>query len=318
MFGLTLASDYPCINHLPVANAKQPDLIFTCELTGELTDGLEDIVPVYSRRFQSNDRDITFELYCVDSSDIIRFAGIADFCLSRERIVCNLLDLTYYDQVEILLLGTVLAFWLERQKVPVLHASAVVVEERAVAFLASNTGGKSSLAAGLMQLGYPLLTDDILPVAFDGDVFWGRPGYPQMRLWPDQAMHFLGQYNDLRRVHPVHAKRRIPIGPHGLGTFCSMAQPLGCLYLPQRRDPKEGGPTVEITPVPPQEALIELMRYSFVARMIAAAGMQQQRFAYFGHLVQQVPLRRVSYPNGVEYLASIREKILEDFTTHKS
>ena len=105
--------------------------------------------------------------------------------------------------MEIRLLGPVFSFWLELQGIPVLHASAVLVEGQAVAFLSSNYGGKTSLAATLMQAGHPLLTDDFLPVERGDGLYLGRPGYPTMRMWPEEAEHFLGSYEDLGLVHPA-------------------------------------------------------------------------------------------------------------------
>ncbi len=53
--------------------------------------------------------------------------------------------------------------------------------------------GKSSLAASFMQNGHPLLTGDILPLEQNTDgAFFARPGYPIMRMWPEEALRFLG------------------------------------------------------------------------------------------------------------------------------
>jgi hypothetical protein len=214
--------------------------------------------------------------------------------------------------VEIHLLATVLSFWLERRGIPALHAAAAVVEGCATAFLSTNSGGKSVLAATLMQVGYPLLTDDILAVEHSRGVFVGRPGYPQMRLWPDEAQHFLGHYEDLERVHPALSKRRVPVGANGFGTFCDASQPLACLYLPERRDPVEAGTEIRITPVSPRDAVIELVRHSFTPRVVEAIGLQPQRLDCFAQMVQQVPMRRLVYPSGFEHLPRVREAILED------
>ncbi len=146
-------------------------------------------------------------------------------------------------------LGDVLSYWLERQGIRALHAAAVVANGRAAAFLSSNYGGKSSLAAAMMQVGCPLLTDDILPVEETGGIFIGRPGYPTMRMWPDEAAYFLGSYEHLPLVHPELSKRRVFVGPDGFGSFCETSQALSCIYLPERRDDLD--PTCTISSIRP-------------------------------------------------------------------
>lgn len=249
-----------------------------------------------------------------DDGTLLHFPRSADFYLWPQRIVCHLLDPAAAPLVEIHFLGTAMALWLELRGIPALHASAVAVDGRAVAFTSSNGGGKSSLAAALMQAGHPLLTDDILPVerAADGTIT-GRPGYPTMRMWPEEARHFLGHIDGLPRVHPRLDKRRVFVGPPaGFGSFHGAPAPLACLYLPDRRDPAQWGERVEIAPVSQAQAVIELVRHSFVARLVHAAGLQPARLHLFAALVRQVPVRRLVYPSGFDHLPSVCDAILVD------
>jgi hypothetical protein len=289
-----------------------PDLIFTCVPTAPLPGGWEQAAPAYISPYRTEDGQIILYLYRQATCDVLRFTHVADFYLWPERILCHLLDPAYDYLVEIRLLGPVLSFWLERRGIPALHASAVAVQGQAVAFLSTNKGGKSSLAASLLQAGYPLLTDDILPVVRGNGVFLGRPGYSTMRLWPDEAQHFLGSCEGLKLVHPKLTKRRVPVGPDGFGAFCDAPQPLACLYLPERRDAAEWGAKIEVTPVSLRDAVIELVRHSFTARIVEAMGWQPQRLDFFARLVRQVPLRRLVYPSGFEHLPRVRQAILQD------
>ena len=313
LFGLTLASDFPFANRL--APGGIPDLTFTCVDRSPLPTNWDQATPSYGSPYRTDDGESIAYLYRLDTCDVLRFTRVADFYLWPDRIICHLLDPAYDYLVEIRLLGPVLSFWLERGGIPALHASAVVVEGHAAAFVTSNSGGKSVLAATLMQAGYPLLTDDILAAERRRGTFVGRPGYPQMRLWPDEARYFLGHYEDLERVHPALSKRRVPIGPDSFGTFCDASQPLACLYLPERRDPVVGGSDIEITPVSPRDAVIELVRHSFIPHVVEALGWQPQRLDFFAQMVQQVPMRQLVYPSGFEHLPRVREAILKDLKT---
>ena len=219
LFGLTLVSDFPFANQL-AHGVDPPDLTFTCAVQSPVPTDWGRATRIYASPYRTDDGESIAYLYRLDACDVLRFTRVADFYLWPDRIVCHLLDSAYDYMVEIHLLATVLAFWLELQGIPALHASAVVVDGRAAAFLSHSASGKSVLAATLMQAGYPLLTDDILPVERRHGAFVGRSGYPQMRMWPDEARYFLGHYHNLERVHPALSKRRAHVGPDGFGTFC--------------------------------------------------------------------------------------------------
>jgi hypothetical protein len=232
-----------------------------------------------------------------------------DFYIGLDSIDVHLRDLSGEYLLEIWLLGRVLTLWLELRGVPCLHASSVVVNHEAIGFLSSSHGGKSVLAATFMKAGYPLLTDDILPVRRMGDVFEGLPGKPSMRMWPDQAEYFLGSYEHFDLVHPSYSKRRVPVGPEGFGTFCSKEQPLKVLYVPEKRSPRE---EISIEPIVPSDAFFELIKNSFTARIVETLGLQPQRMNFFVTMAMQIPMRRLRYPEGFHHLSRIRDAIKED------
>ena len=309
LFGLTMASDFAFVNRL-VPGAGSPDVTFTCVPDAPYAIGWERTVPAYASPSCIDSGKSVFYLFRRTTFDVMRFTEIADFYLWPDRIVCHLLNPDYDYLVEIYLLGTVLSYWLELQGMPTLHAAAVVTEDRAVAFIGTNGASKSSLAATFMQAGYPLLTDDILPVQGYSDRFVGFSGYPQMRLWPDQAQYFLGHYRNLEQVHPAYAKRRVPVGSNNFGDFCEASQPLSCIYLLERSESAEGA--IKITSVSPRDAVIELVRHSFGAHIVEAIGLQAQRFGFFIEMARCVTMRRIIYPSGMHHLPRVRYLILQD------
>ena len=251
-------------------------------------------------------------LYRMPEGFLFSFASIGRFHVTRERIAYALSDDHYAYAIELWLLGTVLSFWLEWQQRPALHASAAVIDGQAVGFMATNKGGKSSLAATLMQQGHPLLTDDILAPTPGAPTF-AHPGFPQMRMWPEQAAHFVPDKDALTTVHPYIEKKRVPVDQQGIGgSFCDEARPLAALYLPERGDDVEA---IRIEPMPQAEALLMLVRESFVARLIEAAGWQGQRLGVLSKVVKTVPVRRLIYPNGMEHLADVAAAIEDNVRT---
>ena len=328
LYGLTLTSDFPFSSALAPGSPGPTALTFTC-VSSAPTDGWERTVPIYaSPPYPDEHGESEVLVYGSDTHLIVRFTEIADFYLWSDRILCHPLSAEYrrrlsgyrpeevaeYQRmlIEIYLLGYVFACWLEWRGLPALHASAVVVGECTAAFLSSGGGGKSSSAVALMQAGNALLTDDILPIEYSSGAYIGRPGYPQMRMWPEQAQHFLGRYEDLDLVHPSFSKRRVPIEQGGFGAFCSAPRPLACVYLPERRDPADWGTRIEIEQVPLREAVMALIGHSFVAPVVGALGLHPHRLGFFARMVNRVPVRRVVYPSGYDRLPLVKDAILED------
>jgi len=311
IFGITLTSDFPFVNRL-AKGTTSPDLSFTCIDHPPIPPGWQRTAPSYASPYRTDAGESVVYLHRLEDCDVLRFTNAADFYLWSDRILCHLLYPAFDYLVEIYLLGAVLSFWLERQGIPALHASAISIDGCAAVFLSRNKGGKSALAAVLMQAGYPLLTDDILPVEQCEQTFLGRPGYPNMRMWPEQAQYFLGFYEDLEIVHPALSKRRVPVGSDDFGTFCSRPQPLTCLYLPERRTTGDRGTEIKITPIPHAASVIELVRHSFSGHILEALNWQGRRLDFFAQLVQQIPMHRLTYPSGFDHLPRVREAILED------
>jgi hypothetical protein len=310
LYGLTLSSNVSFTTPLLTA-AGLPDVTFTYAADPPCIVDWQTLTSVYATARPDNGQPFC-TCYRLDSCEVLRFADGTDFYLWPRHIICHLLDPTQRSQAELHLLGTVLAYWNERRGVAMLHASAIVTLAGAVAFVAISQGGKSALAAALMVAGYSLLSDDMLPVAADGERFLAYPGYPQMRMWPEQAQHFVGNYQTLELVHPNFTKYRVPIGPAGWGMFCPLPQPLSALYLLDRRSPTEDTTNIKIAAVSSAQALFALVGHSFAARLINGVAHQRQRIACLTSLVRHIPVRCLSYPSGYEHLPFVRQAIFAD------
>jgi len=84
------------------------------------------------------------------------------------------------------LLGRVLALAAHAEGRLALHASAVSIQGRAVAFLGPRHAGKSTLALALVQRGARLIADDSLVVRLDGvGAARAAVGVQRPRLWSD-------------------------------------------------------------------------------------------------------------------------------------
>jgi len=191
--------------------------------------------------------------------------------------------------LRLVLLGPALAILLHQRGRLVFHASAVAREGRAFGFLGGSGRGKSTLAAALHALGDDLVADDALVVSDDEPAPEVSPGFPQLKLWPDSA-RLLGE--DLPpRLHPRVDKRALRL-PRG---FAARPLPLGGLFVLAR------GARPSAERLPPVEALAELLRHTYGARLILSfdARRQMRRCA---SLLAKVPAYRLTLPRSLPSL----------------
>lgn len=310
IFGLTVRSDFSFISRLEKGYEKH-DLTFTLNKKPPKYVNWNKKSPDYSSIFKNETGKSHSYMYILEDFEVLRFTEKADFYIFKDKVVCNLLSHEFYPLVEIQLLGTMLSYWLERQGIPAIHASVVNVNGNGVGFLSSNKGGKTSIAASLMQRGHSLVTDDIMAINH-GDQIYCRPGYPTMRMWPEVAEHFLGHFEDLPLVHPELSKRRVFVGSDSFGSFYNKKVPLKCLYIPERVENLKSN-EIKIESLSQSEALIELVKHSFIANLVDSIGLQPKRLEIFANIVRKIPVRRIIYPNGFNNLEKVCNVIINDY-----
>ena len=184
------------------------------------------------------------------------------------------------------LLGPVLGFLLRLRGVTCLHASAVVVGERAVAFVGSAGAGKSTTAAALATLGRLVLSDDIVALSEVDGKFRVIPAYPYLSLWPESVDMLYGSPEAMPRFMASWDKRYVANGTGGI-RFEEKPIQLGAIYLLGRR---KGIPAPLVEPVSPQQALISLVANTYATSTLDSQ-MRSMEFAVLGRLVSLVPVR---------------------------
>ncbi len=249
------------------------------------------------------------ELYGWQDGELLRFAEGLEFGLTGDRIICHVRQPAAAPVAELRLLGPVMAYWLERRGLPVLHASAVCLDDLAVAFAAGRRGGKSSLAAVFLERGAALLGDDVLALRCDADGCVGLPSYPELRLWPPAAERLLPGRMATARVHPELDKQVVAVGEGGFGRFRASAARVARIYLLER---EERAGRIELRATTPRDAVIDLLRCSFTPFLAEAAGRRALRLERLAQLAETVPVRRLSFPSGFERLPEVRQAVLRD------
>ena len=116
---------------------------------------------------------------------LLRIPEVADYWMAGGREVVVEPNHSASDRnVRLFLLGSAIAAILHQRALLPLHANAIVIEGKAIAFLGHPGAGKSTMAAWFHDQGLGVLADDVCAVTFDAE---GRaiahPGIPRLRLW---------------------------------------------------------------------------------------------------------------------------------------
>jgi hypothetical protein len=201
------------------------------------------------------------------------------------------------------ILGPALAVLLHQRGRLVLHASAVAVNGRAVAFLGGSGWGKSTMAGALRKLaGHAIVTDDVLAldVGERGQVNV-YPGFPQLKLWPEVAVSLGDVPETLPLVHPLLKKRCLGVA----SGFSVTPLPLGRVYVLVE------GEAQVIEALRPQEALVELIRHSFAPQLLTTAD-ASKHFTQCARLADSASFLRLKRPRALEALPSLVRWVEED------
>lgn len=251
------------------------------------------------------------EFFRVPDGYLIRFPAIADYTVDRlgRRVTASPRPGVSTDAVKHIYLNQVLPLAWSRQGRLVLHASAVELEGRAVAFVGRSGFGKSTLAASFASAGRRLLCDDGLLLAKSAGAYRVVPGHASLRLWPDsERALFTHTLNRLSALEYT-PKSRFAESEHL--QFCDAERELAALFFlgPGSAD------SVSLTPMRPADALVELVKQSFLIDT-EDREMLANHFDALSHLAASVIHYRLDYPRHYDVLPDVREIIGELLGLH--
>lgn len=196
-------------------------------------------------------------------------------------------------------LGQGFRMLLHQREYVVLHASATVIDGRAVAFLGESGRGKSTTTAACYAAGYPVLTDDV--AAVNPDTCLVKPGFPHVKLDSESASIIEAD------VAPVEERgdlsRQYYTAPDGSRTD---PVPLGGLYF------LEDGEEVRISPLPPSEQPYRLMCSSASAYHSASDDEVETHLDECVQLASKVPVKQLERPREFDVLPDVVRAIGAD------
>ena len=205
------------------------------------------------------------------------------------------------------LFGPVLGLLLRLRGVICLHASAVNLHDRCIAFMGSEGAGKSTTAAAFVQRGYAALSDDIVALDEPETGFRVLPAYPHLSLWPDSVKTLYGSSEALPRFTPDWEKRRLALGSHET-RFENRALPLAAIYLLGDRG-VDSSPVIGA--VSQQEALLAMVVHSYATNILDRT-MRAREFAVLGRLASRVPVRRIITRQDPSLIGELCQVVVDD------
>jgi hypothetical protein len=246
------------------------------------------------------------EFHRANGGYLLRFPDLADFQVSADA-----LHVTGFPAPEVadatmqhLYLNQVLPLVLSKLGKLVFHASAVEVDEGAVAFVAESGRGKSTLAASFAVSGFRFLTDDGLVVEPGVRGLEALPSHPSIRLWEDSEAALVP--STARRAPPVHYTSKARFLADEDLVFCEQPRPLRRVYF--LGDGRAA--TLELRPLASAEAMIEWVKHSFLLD-IEEKPRLASHFDQVADLANQPMHYRLDYPRRFEELARVREALVE-------
>jgi len=309
VYGLALASNlsFRPLPEWPARDSGTPDVVLRVK-HGPPPGSAEPKMgwtPLFERRLSGC---LTFGVYQSTAGVVFRYHGRLEFHVDAGAYEVTCFRHAGYgdDLARRLFLSLVMAFVLSQRGCHNLHAAAVRIDAGAVAFLAPAGGGKSSLAAHFVRAGHALLTDDLLPVFFDGVAVRVLPGPPQLRLNDDSADRLWSDGDvPLRRGH-VDRKRLVWL-PQIDRFYCAEPLPLRAIYLLER----SLALPARVERIGQRKALVSLVS-SVYANFLSTGPKLSTQLSALAALVSAVPCRVLRLASGFNELPSARAAVAGD------
>jgi len=208
-------------------------------------------------------------------------------------------------------LGTALGMLLHQRGCLVLHASAVALGDRVVAFLGATGAGKSTLAAALHARGHDVVADDVVAVPTPADPVV-PPGAPLLKFDEETV-------DELRDVQPRAADSETastsstafrPVTESALSKrfyrverTLPAARPLTRVYVLDR------GGAPGVASLSPRERVLALVRHSYARRRLRATETVARNLRQCVSLAESVSVRRLTVsPSFAEVIERIESE----------
>lgn len=314
MYGLTVRSNRAIPGLIASTPARQPDLrIWLAVQPSHLNLNLEEsrVWHVSAELGENGEPLLSIRSLKQGEYFHLRYADETEFVIDRmgTDVWATWPDASTVEDTATYLLSPVIGFALLLRGSVCLHASAIAVGKRAIALAGPSGAGKSTAAAAFARSGHGVLSDDVVALAQQGQIFLAQSAYPRIRLWPESVSAIYGSEDALPRLTPTWNKHYLDLAGNGC-RFQKEPLPLAAIYILNDRRDDPRAPSVETLSA--SEGFMALTANTYANRLIDKT-MRAREFKLLSCLVASVPLRRVTPHQNPAYLSKLCEVILDDF-----
>lgn len=273
--------------------------------------GLDNSEAVYRSHYHPPEGgERPFSLFRLEASYVASWHELCDFEVSGDgmRIVCYPAAGVSWGDANPFIQGRILPLALNFRGAVTLHGAAVSVDGGVAALLGTSGTGKSTLSARFHSLGHTLVADDLVAVWQDGGTPTVEWGPNHVRL-DDRSMQFVRQkIHDPLQAELDYDKTRVTLRPDQADIAAGL--PLRTIYMLERVAEGElEGP--EIVEVPPLTALPTIVQ-GISNRTILGKDRMAEQFKLIMSMLNDVPVKHLRYPSGMELLAGVCELVNAD------
>lgn len=314
IYGICLETNKAISGLSPSITLNEPDVRVSLNIShSSPTDSREDGEILYFSDCLAKNGKPLLIVQELDKGSWIRllYSDNTEFLINRNRseILATWYAPLTLEDTATYLLGPVLGFLLRLRGTVVLHGSAINFNQQAIVLFGEAGAGKSTTAAAFAMLGYPILSEDVVPLLAQHDSFIVQLGYPLIRLWPESVKILFGSSDELPLLTPNWDKRYLDLTKKGY-KFQQKPLPLGAIYVLGERQNNPTSPFVE--PILPQEALINLVSNTYTNYLLDNSA-RAHEFEVLGQLMKRVPVRRIIPHKDPARLPALCDVILNDF-----
>ena len=279
MYGLTIRSDFGLSGWFPGDGGK-PDV----EIRSAKLDGPDARGAPHGSRWAA-----------IDGAIALGVEGVGRYRASRGRLIeVDPEPAAKAEDLDLYISGAMMGAILHQRGLFPLHASSVVLGERAVAFSGVSGAGKSTLVAALVERGATLVTDDscVLDLSQGRADVW--PGPRRMKL-DDHSLTLLNQPStSLTPAGSNTGKFQVPVGEAGQR---SKPVPLGTVYLLT-----EGASGPRAEPMTTMDALTALVDQAHFLAFARELDLGQQVFRLAATAASRIEVCQLVRRRGLEFL----------------
>lgn len=205
------------------------------------------------------------------------------------------------DSIRVFLLGSALGALLFQRGHLVLHGNAIRIGDQCMVCVGESGVGKSTLAAGFMQRGFQILSDDVVPV---DKAFKALPGFPRIKLWQDVADKLQIDTTGLRRIRPGIEKFNYPLG----NQFCQDSLPIRWIYI-LSSDDNDG---IHLRALSGMQRFLPLYQNTYRMEYMCGMKLQSTHIQSCGQLAGHIRLVQITRPKSGFKLDMLISKLLAD------